>query len=98
VDRWVAELGMSVPQDVGLVHLDCSNETGGLSGINAQPEVIGAAAVDLLVGQLHAYEYGIPRREKIISVSGHWTPGHSLRRLIPRGLWGARSRKHPAPA
>jgi len=38
-----------------------------LRNIKVRP---GAEAVDLLVGQLHAHEYGIPRREKVVSVSG----------------------------
>jgi hypothetical protein len=66
---------------VGLVHLDWSvDESGSLAGIDANAETLGAEAVDLLVGQLHAHEYGIPRREKVVSVSGRWVNGPSLRR------------------
>ena len=35
--------------------------------------------LDLLVGQLHAHEYGIPAREKIVAVNGRWIAGTSLR-------------------
>jgi LacI family transcriptional regulator len=59
-----------VPDDVGLVHLDWSAESGSLADIDANAETIGMEAVDLLVGQLHANEYGVPRREKVVSVSG----------------------------
>jgi len=27
---------------------------------------------------LHAHEHGVPRREKIVAVSGRWVPGTSL--------------------
>lgn len=78
VATWVAELGLQVPGDVGLVHLDWSKESAPLAGIDADPEALGVAAVDLLTGQLHANEFGIPRREKIVSVSGRWVPGTSI--------------------
>ena len=69
VASWVAELGLRVPDEVGLVHLDWSTESGPVAGIDADSEGLGVAAVDLLIGQLYANEYGIPRREKIVSVS-----------------------------
>jgi len=81
VDEWVNGMGLRVPEDVGLVHLDWSEEVGALAGIDADAEAIGAAAVGLLVGQLHAHEYGIPVREKIVAVSGQWVMGSSIRRV-----------------
>lgn len=82
VPVWVKELGLSVPQDLGLVHLDWSEECAPLAGLDADPEGIGAAAVDLLAGQLQAHEFGVPAREKVVSVSGRWVPGASL---LPAG-------------
>jgi LacI family transcriptional regulator len=79
VPAWLAEGGIRVPADVGLVHLDWSPEVAPLAGIDAAPEAAGAAAVDLLVGQLHANEHGVPAREKIVAVRGRWVPGTSLR-------------------
>jgi len=78
VSDWIKELKMKVPDDVGLVHLDWSSESDPLAGIDANAKMLGTEAVDLLVGQLNAHEYGIPRREKIVSVSGRWVNGTSL--------------------
>ena len=78
VTTWIEGLRLRVPGDVGLVHLDWSAEHAPLAGIDADAETIGGAAVDLLVGQLHAHEYGIPSREKIVAVSGRWMAGTSL--------------------
>jgi len=79
VAAWVAALGLRVPRDIGLVHLDWSAEVAPLAGVDLDVEALGAAAVDLLVGQLHAHEHGVPRREKIVAVSGRWVPDASLR-------------------
>jgi hypothetical protein len=39
---------------------------------------LGGAAIDLLVGQVHAHEYGVPSREKVVEVMGRWIPGKSI--------------------
>lgn len=79
VEEWTRRVGLRVPEVVGLVHLDWSSEYGGLAGVNANAEAMGAAVVDLLAGQLYAHEYGIPEREKIVAVNGTWVPGPSVR-------------------
>jgi LacI family transcriptional regulator len=77
---WVEKMGLRVPTDVGLVHLDWSKEVAPLAGLDSDPEAVGEAATDLLVGQLQANEYGVPKHEKIVAVRGHWVPGNSVRR------------------
>ena len=80
IPAWVSRLGLSVPGEIGLVHLDWSRDVAPLAGLDSDPEAIGVAATDLLVGQLHANEFGIPKHEKIVAVRGHWVPGSSVRR------------------
>jgi LacI family transcriptional regulator len=80
VPRWVERLRLRVPADVGLVHLDWSQDVAPLSGLDSAPETVGEAATDLLVGQLQANEFGIPKHEKIVAVRGHWVPGSSVKR------------------
>lgn len=78
--RWVEAQKLRVPRDLGLVHLDWSKEVAPLAGLDSDPETVGEAATDLLVGQLQANEYGIPKHEKIVAVRGHWVAGSSVRR------------------
>ncbi len=82
VPAWIDRLGLRAPKDLGLVHLDWSPEIAPLAGLDSNAEALGRAAVDLLVGQLHAQEHGIPRHEKIITIKGLWRDGSSVR---PRG-------------
>jgi len=79
ITAWVEKLKLRVPNDVGLVHLDWSPGEAPLAGLDANAEMLGEAATDLLVGQLQANEYGIPRHEKIVAVRGEWVPGASVR-------------------
>lgn len=80
IPAWLARLKVRVPSAVGLVHLDWSSVVAPLAGLDSDPEAVGAAATDLLVGQLQANEYGVPRHEKIVAVRGHWVAGTSLRK------------------
>jgi DNA-binding LacI/PurR family transcriptional regulator len=73
------EAGIRVPEDVGFVHLDWSAEKGDMAGVNQCSELIGAAAVDLLIEQLNNNEIGIPERTKTVMIDGVWHDGPSLR-------------------
>jgi DNA-binding LacI/PurR family transcriptional regulator len=79
VQSWLERRQVNVPRDAGLVHLDWSPELAPLVGLDSNPELLGEAAVDLLVGQLQANELGIPKYEKIVAVRGRWVAGASVR-------------------
>ena len=80
VRAWLDRLKVTVPQNVGLVHLDWSPNLAPLAGLDSDPEMLGEAAIDLLIGQLQANELGIPKHEKIVAVRGHWVEGATVRR------------------
>ncbi len=46
-------------------------------GIDQQADVLGAAAVDLLVTQYQQNERGIPESPRIVMTEGHWRAGRS---------------------
>ncbi len=78
---WLERLGLRCPEDVGLVHLDLTTEIDGWSGMNQNNDVVGAFAVDLVIGQLHRNETGIPDRPKCMMTESQWVPGTTLRKL-----------------
>jgi DNA-binding LacI/PurR family transcriptional regulator len=80
IPQWLAAQKIAVPRDVGLVHLDWSRDVAPLAGLDSDPESVGSAAMELLVGQLQANECGVPKHEKIVAVRGHWVAGDSVRR------------------
>jgi hypothetical protein len=47
----------------------------GCAGIDQSGERVGAAAVDLVVEQLHANEFGRPPNPKTVLIEGRWVPG-----------------------
>lgn len=76
---WLDATGLRCPQDIGLVHLDLTPELEGWSGMNQNNEVVGAFAADLVIGQLHRNEVGIPDRPKCMMIESQWVHGSTLR-------------------
>ncbi|HEY1581580.1 MAG TPA: LacI family DNA-binding transcriptional regulator [Chthoniobacterales bacterium] len=81
---WLGAMKMQAPKDIGLVHLDLCAELQGWAGIRQNNDQIGAAAVDMLVGQLHRNEIGAPPFQKCIIIAGTWVPGETVRALKKR--------------
>lgn len=77
------QLGARVPEEVGWLHLDWIPEFGRAAGIQGNSERVGAAAVDLLVSQLHRGERGPPGHPLSHLVAGSWVPGDTVRRMGP---------------
>lgn len=73
------EMGLRVPEDIGYACLHRLHDTDPWAGIHRFPERIGAAAVDVLVGQLQNNELGLPAFPKTVSIEGKWQDGPSVR-------------------
>jgi len=79
VRDWVEQSGLSVPDQCGLVNLNVVEDVENWSGIRENHEHIGAAAVDLLIGQLSRNEIGVPRQPRKVLIPGMWHEGGTLR-------------------
>lgn len=88
VSDWITETGLRMPDDVGLALLDWSPENGQVAGIDQGFEKVGAAAVELLVEQLHRNERGIPDQQKVVMLEGCWREGKSVRHVNTQGVIG----------
>lgn len=75
--------GCRVPGDTGWVHLDWLPEYRPAAGVYGNSEHTGAAAVEVVVSQLHRGETGPPAHAMHHLVSGTWQPGRTVRRIGP---------------
>ncbi len=78
VEWALAELGVSVPGDIGLVSVQGGGET---ATVARDWSAIGAAAVDLVTSQLYRNERGIPAKAKTVLLEGEWRPGRTVRAI-----------------
>lgn len=87
--RFLEHRKMSVPKDVGYVSLDLDGDSAGysgMSGIDQNSHMVGAAAVDMLVAAIQRGQRGFPAHPLRSEIEGTWTPGKTTarRRRVPR--------------
>lgn len=80
VKAWLAALDVRVPQEVALVHLDRTAEMHEWAGMNQRNEMVGMAAIDVIVGQIHRNEVGLPASPRAVMVESAWTDGATARK------------------
>lgn len=76
---WVERLGLRVPQDIGLVHLNVNEDVPGWAGVRHDHEGMGRTLMELLSSQLQANQRGIPPYRKCVLVEGKWVEGTTIR-------------------
>jgi LacI family transcriptional regulator len=71
-------LGLQTPGDLGLVDLQGSSATTH-AAIDQSSREVGAAAVDIIIGQINRHERGAPSIPKTVLVPGRWIEGPTVR-------------------
>ncbi len=79
VMAWLAGMKIRVPRDVGLVHLDRTADMEGWAGMDQGNDQVGVAAIDIIVGQIHRNESGIPASARSLMVESTWVAGGTVR-------------------
>jgi LacI family transcriptional regulator len=87
---WLKQSSFSVPEDVAFASLNTGRDETDPAGIVQQARLVGANAIDQLLGQLHRNERGIPACPTITMVPGYWTEGPTLAGEEPRAKPSAR--------
>jgi len=75
----LVEQGVSIPEELGLVHLDWHEDIPHLAGMRQNNRVVGSAGVDLVTGQLQKNEFGAQEFPKVIQIESVWIDGGSVR-------------------
>lgn len=89
------KLKRQIPRDVGYASLDLDGEAGRhLSGIDQNCHLVGATAIDMLVGAIHRGQTGLPLHPVRTLVAGTWVNGTST----PDPAADPASRRAPGPA
>jgi DNA-binding LacI/PurR family transcriptional regulator len=78
--RWLANLGLDVPRDVGVVDLAGDHPELNCAGVCCEATKVGALAIEMLVGLMHRSEIGTPALRHEILLTGEWREGSTLPR------------------
>lgn len=79
VPGWLKQLGLRMPEDIGLVVHDWTPQMKAYAGIHHRRDQIAGAAVDLIATQLLHHEFGIPAVPRQILISPEWVDGESVK-------------------
>ncbi len=71
--------GLMLGGDFGVVALSWWPSHPHVTGIRHHYKILGSAAVDMVVGQLHRNECGVPKICKATLIEGQWMEGETLR-------------------
>lgn len=76
---WLKAQGRRVPQEVGVIQLEWRASHPEIAGMNQHNDAVGEAAVDMVVGQIHRNESGIPAFPRATLIGASWVEGASVR-------------------
>lgn len=100
--EWLAKRGVHCPRDVGLVSFDWDEERQDFAAVDQSASAVGAAAVDVVLGQMRRNERGIPEIPQTLLVDSVWRAGATVKRCgaawAPQFLAGEVERENGSAA
>jgi LacI family transcriptional regulator len=75
VQRWLRELGLRTPADIGLAHVDLVTGIKSVTGIDQNSRQVGSAAVELLTSLMNSHQRGVPAVPQVLMVQGTFVQG-----------------------
>ena len=79
IRRWMEEAGARVPETHGFCCLNLIHSDSPCAGLDMRPRLLGARAVELLIGQVLREESGVPLRPLSSTMPADWMDGPTLR-------------------
>ena len=76
--HWIGDMGLCVPGDIGLAHLDLDATKANISGVDQQRELMAMQCVDLVFDQLINNRTGIPENPKTLVLESKWVDGETV--------------------
>ena len=79
VMHWLRDLGLRVPEDIGLIQYERRNEPDGWAGMDQRNDLVGGAALDMLVSMIQHNESGAAECPRATLIGPHWVDGTTVR-------------------
>lgn len=76
---FLEQMGLRVPEDVGVVAIGTAEKDGDISGIVENARACGKLAIEMLLDRIHRGEFGNYSEPHHVMVNGQWNRGRTLR-------------------
>ena len=83
VKRWLHELGLRVPQDIGLIQYEWRPDHDSWAGMDQRNDLVGEAAIDMLISMIHHHEVGVPKYPRATMIGCSWIDGSTVKHRTP---------------
>lgn len=83
VKRWLLDLGLRVPEDIGLIQYEWRVGHAEWAGMDQRNDLVGEAAMDMLISMVHHNERGVPEHPRATMIGCHWIDGTTVRGFEP---------------
>lgn len=80
--RWIEGIGLRCPEDVGLIQYEWREDHAGWAGMNQRNDLVGAAAVDMLVSLVQHHDRGVPSHPRATLIGSQWVDGLTVRQVV----------------
>lgn len=81
VERWLEACQLRAPEDIGLIQYEWRSQRSHWAGMDQRNDLVGEAAVDLLVSMIHNGQQGVPDRAIATQVTSQWVMGKTVRAI-----------------
>jgi LacI family transcriptional regulator len=78
VRHWLEGAGIRVPEDVGIIQLEWRADHASWAGMHQHNDIVGEAAVEMLVGMIHNNERDIPLFPRATLIGSTWVNGATV--------------------
>jgi LacI family transcriptional regulator len=78
VERWLHQCGLRIPSDIGLIQYEWRAQRPHWAGMDQRNDLVGEAAVDLLVSMIHNGQHGVPEQPIATLVTSQWVMGSTV--------------------
>jgi len=79
VRHWLDDLGISIPDDIGLIQYEWRKSRPEWAGMNQHNDMTGEASVDMLIGMIHRGESSISDFPRATLIGPSWVDGSTVR-------------------
>jgi LacI family transcriptional regulator len=77
VRQWIEHAGLKVPRDIALIQMERRRWRTDWAGMDQHSDVIGAAAVDMVIAMIHNHQPGLPLFPRATLIGSTWRDGSS---------------------
>jgi len=83
VERWLSQIGLQAGRDIGLIQYEWRADHAHWAGMDQRNDLVGEAAVDMLVSMVQHGEKGPPACPRATLITSQWVDGSTARRESP---------------